>query len=168
MNPSSGYELRMIFQNSPMAHYSSSPGAIYPALRKLESQKLIRGRQGVGKTSRETLTFHCTEVGTRKLFSWLRQEVTTHAVFQDLDVVLLRFSYLDLVNDLDWSIEFLTQFRRAAVECCEQIENTRKKMESFQPLHGQLALANGEQVFRSHSEWATRALASVKRERSKR
>jgi hypothetical protein len=31
--PRSGYDLRKIFESSPIAYYSDSPGAIYPALR---------------------------------------------------------------------------------------------------------------------------------------
>ena len=150
-----------------MAHYSSSPGAIYPALRKLESEELVRGKEDVGKTGRKTKTYHCTSGGTKHLFSWLRQAVTVDAVYRELDVVLLRFSYLDLVNDLDWTIEFLHQFQRAAIDCGAQVENTRKSLASVQPLHGQLALANGAQIFECHAKWAESALASVKRNRSK-
>jgi Transcriptional regulator PadR-like family len=41
--PSSGYELRKLFSSASMRTYSDSPGAIYPALRRLEHQSLIRG-----------------------------------------------------------------------------------------------------------------------------
>ena len=40
---SSGYELRKVFSSTSMKTYSDSPGAIYPALRRLEQQGLIRG-----------------------------------------------------------------------------------------------------------------------------
>jgi len=41
--PSSGYDLRKTFAETAMGNYSDSPGAIYPALERLESQGLVRG-----------------------------------------------------------------------------------------------------------------------------
>jgi len=38
--PRSGYELIQVFRDRPMAHFSDSPGAIYPALRRMESAGL--------------------------------------------------------------------------------------------------------------------------------
>ena len=37
----SGYDLRKIFESTAMGSYSGSPGAIYPALRRLEKQGLV-------------------------------------------------------------------------------------------------------------------------------
>ena len=34
--PQTGYALMKTFTTTPMGHYSGSPGAIYPALRRLE------------------------------------------------------------------------------------------------------------------------------------
>ncbi len=42
MHPQSGYDLRKIFETTPMGNFSSSPGAIYPALKSLEK----KGRGG--------------------------------------------------------------------------------------------------------------------------
>ncbi|MBX2878146.1 MAG: PadR family transcriptional regulator, partial [Saprospiraceae bacterium] len=33
--PLSGYQIRQIFETSEMGNYSSSPGSIYPALKRL-------------------------------------------------------------------------------------------------------------------------------------
>ena len=41
--PSSGYDLRKVFSSTSMKTYSDSPGAIYPALRRLEHRGLVRG-----------------------------------------------------------------------------------------------------------------------------
>src|SRR5690606_8869973 len=43
--PRSGYELRKVFVETAMAGYSGSPGAIYPALRRLEADGLIEGTE---------------------------------------------------------------------------------------------------------------------------
>ena len=36
--PQSGYDLRKVFETTALGNYSGSPGAIYPALRRLESR----------------------------------------------------------------------------------------------------------------------------------
>ena len=40
--PMSGYDLRKIFTTTAMGHFSSSPGAIYPALQRLEARSLLK------------------------------------------------------------------------------------------------------------------------------
>ena len=42
--PLSGYDVKKIFASTPMAGFSDSPGAIYPALRKLERLGFVRAR----------------------------------------------------------------------------------------------------------------------------
>ncbi len=44
LRPRSGYDLRRVFESTPMAYFSSSPGAIYPALGRLERGGLIAGK----------------------------------------------------------------------------------------------------------------------------
>ncbi len=41
--PRSGYDLRKVFSTTPMGHFSSSPGAIYPALIRIEKNGWVRG-----------------------------------------------------------------------------------------------------------------------------
>lgn len=165
MHPNTGYGLRKIFEETPMARYSSSPGAIYPALRNLESRQLISGKVETGKTGRDKQTFRCTAAGRRELHSWLRMSVTAERVERDLEVVLLRFSYLDLVDDLDWSIEFLGQLSDAVQSCLAAVEQTRTTMQPHAPLHGLLALANGAEVLKAHARWAESTRSTLQRKR---
>ena len=37
--PRSGYDLRKIYALTPLAHFSDSPGAVYPSLRRLERKR---------------------------------------------------------------------------------------------------------------------------------
>lgn len=166
--PSTGYELRRVFRETPMGRYSSSPGAIYPALHTLESQKHIRARHGVGRTGRCTQTWHVTAAGRKRLTRWLQQDVTVDELFQAPDVVLLRFSYLDLLDDLDWSEQFLRQFHDAACACSQRVATIRESLKSVQPPHGQLALASGEQAFVAHATWAKWALVNIRERQEQR
>jgi len=62
--PSSGYDLRNFFSTSSMKTYSDSPGAIYPALQRLEKQGLIRGAVGEGAGLRRRWIFRLTPLGS--------------------------------------------------------------------------------------------------------
>ena len=166
MHPNTGYGLRKIFQATPMARYSGSPGAIYPALKNLESRKLIVGSVTAGKTGREKQTFRCTAKGTGALRDWLRLPVTPVQIQFELEVVLLRFSYLDLLEDMDWSIEFLRQFAQAIDVCRVGIEETKDSIKTHSPLHGRLAIDNGLDILAAHSSWAKNSLAILKRKQA--
>jgi DNA-binding PadR family transcriptional regulator len=40
----SGYDLRKVFAATALGNYSSSPGTVYPALKRLEKRGLVGGR----------------------------------------------------------------------------------------------------------------------------
>src|SRR6185295_20202168 len=53
--PRSGYDLRKVFAETPFTHFSDSPGAVYPALRRLEGRgflKALPGKEGGGRRRR--------------------------------------------------------------------------------------------------------------------
>ena len=74
--PGSGYVLRKIFATTPMGTFSDSPGAIYPALRRLERQGLVRGRVEQSAGLRQKQTFRLTPGGKAALEEWLERPLT--------------------------------------------------------------------------------------------
>ena len=73
--PSSGYDLRKVFAETAMGNYSSSPGAIYPALERLETAGLIRGTvEEMGGMRRRKL-YHLSPSGLTALKGWLPDAV---------------------------------------------------------------------------------------------
>src|SRR5258707_12894153 len=61
--PRSGYDLRKFFSSTPMISFSDSPGAIYPALHRLEQRGLVRGH-GEGRPGlRRRRSFQLTAPG---------------------------------------------------------------------------------------------------------
>ena len=80
--PSSGYDLRKIFSSTSMRTYSDSPGSIYPALLRLEKQKLIRG--SIESGSRRRQVFRLTPKGLAELKQWITAPVTLEDVFYKL------------------------------------------------------------------------------------
>ena len=72
----SGYDLRKIFANTPMGSFSDSPGAIYPALQRLEKQGLVRS-QLQPSSGRRRRVFRPTASGKRAFRAWQTKSIST-------------------------------------------------------------------------------------------
>src|SRR5258708_2138535 len=94
-SPLSGYGVRKIFTDSPMGSFSNSPGAIYPALERLEKAGLIRGRVDDSSGLRRKKMYQLTESGTKAFKEWLKRPITQDDVVHGPDELMLRFSFMD-------------------------------------------------------------------------
>jgi len=156
--PASGYDLRKIFQSTPMAHYSSSPGAIYPALRKLEQQGLIAGAVDHRQTLRPRKTFRPTRRGTRTLEDWLAQPVTRDDVAFRLDELLLRFAFMANFPAAESTQSFLRDLARELAGYIDDLQRQLEALPLGPPPHPRLAVECGIESYRAHLRWARRAL----------
>jgi DNA-binding PadR family transcriptional regulator len=103
---SSGYDVRKTFALTPMQSFSDSPGAIYPALKRLEKGGLIRGTVERGSGLRQRKVFRLTAAGAGALKSWLRKPPRDD-VIRALDELTLRFGFMDVFRGPDDSRRFL-------------------------------------------------------------
>jgi DNA-binding PadR family transcriptional regulator len=157
-HPASGYDLRKTFQSTPMAHYSSSPGAIYPALRRLEQRGLITGSVERRQTLRPRKTFKPTRRGSRALESWLDQPVSRDDVAFRLDELLLRFAFMANRPGPDRTRGFLKDLTRELDRYIEDLQRELEALPPGPPPHPRLAVECGIESYRAHARWARRAL----------
>ena len=61
--PLTGYKIRMTFENTALGNFSSSPGTIYPALKRLAALKLIDKKTKGAKRNGQTV-MSITRMGT--------------------------------------------------------------------------------------------------------
>ena len=90
---SSGYDLRKIFTETPMGNFSDSPGAIYPALRRLHERKLISASRAGSAAKRKRRVFRLTPLGVAELRNWLMSPVEQSDVANRMNVLMLRFAF---------------------------------------------------------------------------
>src|SRR5262245_36984619 len=91
--PRSGYDLRQQIVQSPLRQFSSSPGAIYPALRRLAARGWVeRGPAGGGRGRRE---LKLRARGRRAFVEWLCGPVTREDVRARPGDLLLRCAWMD-------------------------------------------------------------------------
>lgn len=159
--PLSGYALMRTFQTTPMGQYSGSPGAIYPALRKLESAKLIRGEVEKRESLRPRRVYRLTPRGRTVLRRWLEPEVTPDDVERREPELMLRFALMEgVVSDEDVR-RFLTSLASAIDQYIEGIEPLLGA--TGMSAHATLAIEGGLDGLRGRAAWARRTLRVIGR-----
>lgn len=155
--PSSGYDLRKIFAETAMGNYSSSPGAIYPALQKLESGAYIKGSDQHTGGLRRRRVYKITNKGWEALQNWLAEGVETLDVRRGTDEFMLRFSFLDATLGKNFSLQYLQKLQGALDPYIGELEDFLKKNRAVMPISAQLALECGIRGYRSMRAWAVYA-----------
>lgn len=164
---SSGYDLRKFFANTAMGTFSDSPGAIYPALERLESRGLIRGEIEQRGGLRRRKMFRPTASGTRELKKWLGQPVTRDGVVCGMGELMLRFSFMDGVLGSDASVTFLRALERELNAYVPVLRKYLAAHKAQMPLSGALALESGILGYESHAEWAKSAVLAYEMEKKR-
>ena len=156
--PASGYDLRKFFVSTPMKSFSDSPGAIYPALRRLENRGLIRSQVQARAGLRQRRLFRVTPAGHAELKRWASLEITKTEIVSDLKELMLRFSFMDQVLGRDASARFL---KSLIAELNAYVPTLRAYFDAMGddiPLSGKLALESGILHYESTLQWAKKAL----------
>jgi len=162
MHPQSGYDLRKIFETTPMGNFSSSPGAIYPALKSLEKKGWVRGEPDKTDSLRPRLVYSITEVGDAILRSELEKPVTHEDLIWHFDLVMLRFAFIERVG-YDHALRFLGEFRTEAEAYVGYLEGLREQLREQLSPCGRLALEHGIQGSRGNARWAEKAIRELEK-----
>src|SRR6201997_4319112 len=86
-----GYDIKQFVDKSTRHFWAASYGQIYPELKRLEDQGLIRGRQEpTGGRSRTV--YDLTEAGKDALHGWLRSDAEPVDELRDEGMLKLFFS----------------------------------------------------------------------------
>lgn len=162
--PQSGYDLRKIFEETALGSYSSSPGAIYPAIKRLETKGLIEGEIDSTKSLRPKKVYAPTEAG-RKLFrKWLVQEITVDDVKRRQDELLLRFAFYSILDDPHTSLSFLKSLSEGADANLKDLLEQRtifaknNEIPHVAAFYGRMSLDFGIEQTRALRRWARKSM----------
>ncbi len=160
--PLSGYDLRKLFSATPLATMSDSPGAIYPALKRLERKGLISGRiEGAGLRPRRV--FRLTPRGLAELKKWLLQPVTRDDLVHRTDELILRFGFTSRVLGKEGALGFLHGLERELGFYIPELKRFLGAQPRM-PASGRLAVELGIQSYALLRRWTKRAATAVKQE----
>jgi DNA-binding PadR family transcriptional regulator len=157
MYPQSGYDLKKVFETTPMGNFSSSPGAIYPALKGLEKKGWVRGVPDMTESLRPRVVYSLTEEGDAVLRAELEKSVTHDELIWHFDLVMLRFAFIERLGP-EHALRFLAEFRDQSDAYVRHLEGLRVEMREQLSPCGRLALEHGIRNSASGAEWARYAI----------
>ena len=153
-----GYEVRKVFEVSELGNYSSSPGAIYPALKRLEELSLVwKGKEnGSGKQ-----VYILTSNGRDVLQKWLTETLSKKGLTKQLDEILLRFAFMEKLIPKEQQIRFLESFILHLRTILKEMKTFHRMQGAALPVNGRLAFENGIAIHQAHLKWARKALSTI-------
>lgn len=160
--PQSGYDLRKVFASTALGNYSSSPGAIYPALRRLEEKGLVLGREDRRTSLRPRKLYRPTAAGRKVFRRWLEQGVGREDVSRGMDALMLRFAFHSVLDSPGASRRFLVDLANQIGDYLEELEAQKKIFPEQAPIQSRLALEAGIEQYRALVRWARKALKAFK------
>jgi DNA-binding PadR family transcriptional regulator len=170
--PMSGYDIRKESEQSIGYFWSESYGQIYPALRDLKTEGLIRRRPGKSGGNRDRQVYEITERGREALKAW-RAEPPRETPYRNELLLKLFFGRADAVgNEAGWIAKVLEE-QKAALREFERIRGLVEKEQHDHPSRPfwLIALSYGEHHSRAVLRWGRetqKALRALKREAEKR
>ena len=159
--PQSGYGLKKRFSGSPAGVYQPSPGAMYPALRRLVARGLLSVEETVSRGRRELRLYHATEAGLAAHLDWLRQPVDPARVVADLGVHLMRFAMMERQTERAEVLAFLKSLADALDAFVSGTERYLASGAQSGRRHAELALRHGVATHRASLDWARSAMAAL-------
>jgi DNA-binding PadR family transcriptional regulator len=159
--PRSGYGLKKMFNASPASVYQPSPGALYPALRRLEARGLLHAEEKVSSGRRALRLYQVTEAGRAAHLDWLRQPVVPATVATDLGLHLMRFSLMEDQLPRAAVLAFLNDLTDALDAFVSGMERYLASGSMPPRQHAVLAVQHGIAMHRASLEWARSATAAL-------
>lgn len=153
-----GYDLRKVFAETALGNYSSSPGAIYPALARLEEHGLIEGREDTTKRLRPKKFYQPSAKGRHIFREWLRKDVSTDDMRGNIDELMLRFAFHFVLDSAEATRTFLAGFSTELDGYIEELKAQTEQFPNEAPIHSKLALEAGLVQYEALSNWTRKAL----------
>jgi PadR family transcriptional regulator, phenolic acid-responsive transcriptional regulator len=161
--PLSGYDVKKMFASTPMAGFSDSPGAIYPALGRLEKAGLVRSEVKQMAGLRQRRVFRITPKGLASLKAWMVKPISEEDVVRRVAELMLRFAFMDLTLGAERSVEFLREFAERLEAHIPSLHEYLEANAGAMPVSGRLALELGVEEYEARLEWAKKAIAHYRR-----
>jgi DNA-binding PadR family transcriptional regulator len=159
--PMSGYDLLKTFSTTAMAHFGSSPGTVYPALKRLEETGLIRGETQKQDTLRPRRVFRLTPAGERTLVAWLSQPVTREEIVQGIGAIHLRFVFAGNIIGHGEAMRVLREFAAEVEAYIPELEQQLAALSSGLSVYAEHALRHGIEMHRAEAQWAGRVIDAL-------
>lgn len=148
--PLTGYRIRKTFEDTALGNFGGSPGTIYPALKRLEKNKLIL-KQKVQESTKSN--FYITAGGLEQLRFWLETLPTTGDVQKNMQLLVLKFAFMDPMISKEKKVEYLEAMKFELEGYLKELEHYFRKEKNSMPQSGRIAFEHGLLSYRTGVEW---------------
>jgi DNA-binding PadR family transcriptional regulator len=111
MEPQSGYSINTTLQNG-IYRWKASPGATYPALKRLEKNGIIDGEIQVVTETQARKVYHLTAQGEELLDHWIAAPLTEHELSEEHNIMLVKFLFAESRFTRDQVLAFLYEYEK--------------------------------------------------------
>ena len=158
--PRTGYALKRLFSTTPATVYRHSPGALYPALRRLVDRGLLSVAERVSETGRGIRVYQATEAGLEVHLEWLRRPVDPDTVANNLAMHLMRFAMMGRLERPE-VVAFLRSLAEGLERFIAGMEGYVATAGTAGPWFGITAVRHGIAIHQASLEWARETLAEL-------
>jgi DNA-binding PadR family transcriptional regulator len=159
--PMAGYDIHRAFATTPLGHFSSSPGAIYPALRRLARQGLLECRLDTTVEARPRRMYSLTKAGRDVLDAWLHEPVTREDLIRGRGAPALRFAFAEWRLSRDEVLAYLRGYREVVGAYVEELRGHTRDIPAEAGVHARLAMELGIRACEAELEWTTWAESQI-------
>ena len=128
--PSSGYDLKKIFDETVRYFWNAELSQIYPTLHRLRSEGLVVSSKERSEKGPDREVYSRTLAGTEKLRQWLAAAPVVHT---ERFAYLAQLFFLGQAEDLDLTLSFLQQLRTRFAGRLEVLRSIDKEERAKQP-----------------------------------
>jgi DNA-binding PadR family transcriptional regulator len=109
IEPQSGYSIINYFEEGNYS-WSASPGSIYPILKRLEKSGVIESELEIETETRQRRMYRLTALGETLLDNWLREIPKMRPFYEQRELAMLRFQFMETRFNLNQIIEWLNGY----------------------------------------------------------
>ncbi len=155
--PRTAYAIRKAFEETALGNFSSSPGTIYPATKRLKKMGLISHPRGESPS-----ILMATPLGKSKMREWLVLPISQQEVAKNPSHLLLKFAFMEHLISRSKQAHFLQSMIAQTQEYIISLESYHKNHSKELPLTGKLAFEYGIAQCKTQLTWAKSALKEIK------
>ena len=141
-----------------MGSFSNSPGAIYPALERLEKHGAIASEVLESAGLRRRRVFRITEPGELEFKQWLSKPITQDEIIRGTGELMLRFAFMEQALGAQAAITFLRKLRAELNAYVPGLKEYLQQHGPQMPLSGMLALDSGIRNYETLQQWVEYAI----------
>jgi PadR family transcriptional regulator AphA len=167
--PSSGYDLKQVFDVAIRYFWPAELSQVYPALKHLERRRLLKSRVVPSKKGPKRRVYQTTAAGRAALRKWL----AAGPAFRDERYVFgAQVFLLDALGDLEQSATFVRRLRDELERRWQSLRAIETEDAGFAPppealsaqsFHEYLCLRLGLRVLEARMAWCDEALEMIHR-----